>query len=243
MTDHIIGKKENPLISIILNIVIPVFILKKGNNILTDVDFIFSINEQIVVLLVALSFPMIYFFIDLSLKKQANFISILGFVNVLLTGGIGVFGGMYGLSRIWFILKEGLMPLIIGLVFLFTIKKGNPLMRTFIYNEAIFNTGVINNKLNEINKLSDFNKVLEKSSYLIVLAFFFSSIIQFVLASIIVTVDPGHIDFNDQVGTMTWVSYFVVMIPSLLMFGISIYRMVMGIKELTGFKTEDFLNN
>ena len=91
--------------------------------------------------------------------------------------------------------------------------------------------------------MNDFNKVLENSSYLIVLAFFFSSIIQFILASIIVTVDPGHIDFNDQVGTMTWVSYFVVMIPSLSMFGLAIYRMVKGIKNLTGLGTEKFLKN
>tara|TARA_Y100001970_G_C14152435_1_gene813500 strand:+ start:285 stop:1016 length:732 start_codon:yes stop_codon:yes gene_type:complete len=243
MSGNIKDKKENPLVSIIFNIVVPVFILKNGDSILTNLDIIFEINYQIIVLLFALSFPMVYFFLDLYSKKKVNIISILGFVNVLLTGGIGVFGGMYGLSRLWFILKEGLMPFIIGLVFLFTIRKGNPLMRTFIYNEAIFNIDIIDHKLNEINKIDDFNKILEKSSYLIVLAFFFSSIIQFILATIIVTVDPGHVDFNDQVGTMTWVSYFVVMIPSLLMFGLSIYRMVGGIKNLTGFKTEDFLKN
>jgi len=236
-------KKENPLISIIFNIVIPVFILKNGDNILTNLGIIFEINYQIIVLLVALSFPMVYFFVDLYSKKQVNIISVLGFVNVLLTGGIGVFGGMYGLSRLWFILKEGLMPLIIGLVFLFTIRRGNPLIRTFIYNEAIFNIEIINGKLNEINRKDDFNKILEKSSYLIVLAFFFSSIIQFILATIIVTVDPGHVNFNDQVGTMTWVSYFVVMVPSLSMFGLSIYQMVGGIKKITGFKTGEFLKN
>tara|TARA_B100001996_G_scaffold94542_1_gene70770 strand:- start:20 stop:742 length:723 start_codon:yes stop_codon:yes gene_type:complete len=236
-------KKENPIISIIFNIAIPVFILKNGDNVLTKLDISIEKNYQIIVLLVALCFPMVYFFLDLYSKKQFNIISILGFVNVLLTGGIGVFGGIYGLSRFWFILKEGLMPLIIGSVFLFTIKKGNPLIRTFIYNEAIFNIKIINNKLNEISRMDDFNKILEKSSYLIVLAFFFSSIIQFILATIIVTVDPGHVDFNDQVGTMTWVSYFIVMIPSLLMFGLSIYRMIGGIKKLTGFSTGDFLKN
>ena len=76
-----------------------------------------------------------------------SFISILGFINVLLTGGIGVFGAMYGLSRLWFILKEGLMPLVIGVIVLFSIKRGNPLIRTFIYNEAIFKTDIINQNL------------------------------------------------------------------------------------------------
>ena len=126
---------------------------------------------------------------------------------------------------------------------MFTIRKGNPLIRAFIYNEAIFDIEVIDQNLNKLDRMNDFNKVLDNSSYFIVLAFFFSSIIQFILASIIVTVDPGHINFNDQVGTMTWVSYFVVMIPSLSMFGLAIYRMVKGIKNLTGLDTEKFLKN
>ena len=70
-----------------------------------------------------------------------------------------------------------------------------------------------------------------------------SSIIQFILASIIVTVDPGHLDFNDQVGTMTWVSYFVVLVPCMSMFGYALFKLVKGLKHLTGLKTEDIINN
>ena len=117
---------------------IPVILLKNGDELLNKIDFKIDFNYSILVLIVALSFPVVYFFLDLSSKKRINFISILGFINVLLTGGIGVFGAMYGLSRLWFILKEGLMPLVIGVIVLLSIKRGNPLIRTFIYNEAIF---------------------------------------------------------------------------------------------------------
>ncbi|MBJ11808.1 MAG: MFS transporter [Candidatus Marinimicrobia bacterium] len=222
---------------------IPVILLKNGDELLNKIDFKIDFNYSILVLIVALSFPVVYFFLDLSSKKRINFISILGFINVLLTGGIGVFGAMYGLSRLWFILKEGLMPLVIGVIVLLSIKRGNPLIRTFIYNEAIFKTDIINQNLEKTDQLEAFDIMLARSSYLIVLAFFFSSIIQFILAGVIVTVDPGHPDFNDQVGTMTWVSYFVVMIPSLSMFGLSLWKLVSGIKDLTDLESKEFLKN
>ena len=80
---------------------------------------------------IALIFPVGYFIFDFIRRKNINVVSILGFVNILLTGGIGVFGANLGLSKNWFILKEGLLPLIIGytLLILSIYKK-----------EYIFNT-------------------------------------------------------------------------------------------------------
>ena len=63
------------------------------------------------------------------------------------------------------------------------------------------------------------------------------------LARIIITVDPGHADFNDQVGTMTWMSYFVVMIPCMSMFGYAIYKIINEITEITGLEREEILNS
>ena len=73
-------------------------------------------------------------------------------------------------------------------------------------------------------------------------SFFLSSFIQFFLASYIVTVDPGHPNFNNQVGTMTWVSYFVVMAPCMGIFGYALWKLIKGIKTLTGLETDQILN-
>ena len=116
-------KKENPIISILFNLVIPVVILKNGNNWLGINEKVLGIETSVLVLLFALSFPLIYFLNDLRINTKVNFISILGFLNVLLTGLIGILGEKYGISRIWFILKEGIIPLMIGVLVLLSMKS------------------------------------------------------------------------------------------------------------------------
>ena len=234
-------KKENPIVSIFLNLVIPVIILKNGNNWFGIENNIIGIETPILVLLFALSFPLFYFLNDLRINTKVNFISILGFLNVLLTGLIGILGEKYGISRNWFILKEGIIPLMIGVLVLLSMKSKTPLIKELIYNPAIFNIDKINDNFQEGSQ-DKFNRIFYQSTYLISVSFFLSSLIQFFLASYIVTVDPGHPNFNNQVGTMTWVSYFVVMAPCMGMFGYALWSLIKGIKTLTGLETDQILN-
>jgi len=234
-------KKENPIISIFFNLVIPVVILKNGNKLLSFEQNFIGIETSILVLIFALSFPLFYFLNDLRINTKVNFISILGFVNVLLTGLIGILGERYGISRSWFIIKEGIIPLIIGLLVLLSMKSKTPLVKELIYNPVLFNIKKINENFPG-NSNDDFNKIFYHSTYLISASFLLSSIIQFFLASYIVTVDPGHSDFNNQVGTMTWVSYFVVMAPCMSMFGFALWKLIVGIKRITGLETDQILN-
>lgn len=183
-------KKENPIISIFFNLVIPVVILKNGNKLLSFEQNFIGIETSILVLIFALSFPLFYFLNDLRINTKVNFISILGFVNVLLTGLIGILGEKYGISRSWFIIKEGIIPLIIGLLVLLSMKSKTPLVKEFIYNPVLFNIKKINENFPG-NSNDDFNKIFYHSTYLISASFLLSSIIQFFLASYIVTVDPG----------------------------------------------------
>ena len=234
-------KKENPIISILFNLVIPVVILKNGNNWLGINEKVLGIETSVLVLLFALSFPLIYFLNDLRINTKVNFISILGFLNVLLTGLIGILGEKYGISRNWFILKEGIIPLMIGVLVLLSMKSKTPLIKELIYNPAIFNIDKINENFQEGSQ-DKFNRIFYQSTYLISASFFLSSLIQFFLASYIVTVDPGHPNFNNQVGTMTWVSYFVVMAPCMSMFGYALWSLIKGIKTLTGLETDQIIN-
>ena len=119
-------KKENPIISIFFNLVIPVVILKNGNKLLGFEQNFIGIEPSVLVLIFALSFPLFYFLNDLRINTKVNFISILGFINVLLTGLIGILGEKYGISRSWFIIKEGIIPLIIGLLVLLSMKSKHP---------------------------------------------------------------------------------------------------------------------
>ena len=233
--------KENPILSLIFNLVLPVIILKNGDKWIDIETKLLGLEGNVLILLFALSFPTLYFLNDFRINSRANFISILGFVNVLLTGLIGIFGEKYGISRDWFIIKESMIPLIIGFITLLSMKSKTPLVKTLVYNETVFNIEKIKKHLSK-EKISEFNNVFKISTYLISASFFLSAIIQFFLASYIVTVDPGHMDFNEQVGTMTWMSYFVVMIPCNSMFGYGIFILIKKIKNLTGLDTEQILN-
>ena len=58
-------------------------------------------------------------------NSHTNFISILGFVNILLTGLIGILGEKFGISKNWFIIKESIIPLAIGILILVSMSSKN----------------------------------------------------------------------------------------------------------------------
>ena len=100
------NKKSSPLFEVVFNVFLPSFILMK-----------FSGEEHLgtgLALLVALAFPIAYGGMELIRNKKFNFIAALGFVSVLLTGGIGFFE----LDTRWLALKEALIPGLIGLAVL-----------------------------------------------------------------------------------------------------------------------------
>ena len=236
------SKKENPIFSITFNLILPVIILKNGDGWIGADIQLFGLDSSMLVLIIALLFPIIYFLNDFIKNSKTNFISILGFVNILLTGLIGILGEKFGISKNWFIIKESIIPLAIGILILVSMSSKTPLVKTIVFNDSVFNIARIDRHIKK-EKISIFDDIFRNSTYLISGSFFLSSVIQFFLARIIITVDPGHADFNDQVGTMTWMSYFVVMIPCMSMFGYAIYKIINGITEITGLKREEILNS
>ena len=61
-------------------------------------------------LLVALAFPVGYGIYDFVVRRGFNFYSALGFVSILLTGGIG----LLKLPVEWLAIKEAAVPFVIG---------------------------------------------------------------------------------------------------------------------------------
>ena len=245
-------KKENPLISILFNILIPVVILKNGDGWIggyLDYDVNNLSNSQVwilstpsIVFLAALFCPIIYFLYDLFKRKNINLISILGFVNVLLTGGIGIFGAQMGLSKNWFIIKEGSLPLVIGLLFIMMSKFKRESFNAILLNEQLFDTHKINTAVPD-HLHHEFESILQKAGHHLTAGFFISSIIQFILASFIVVSNPGDSSFNEQVSTMTWVSYIAVMVPTLLIVGRGFMKLLTDLERVTSLNRDDFIRS
>ena len=224
------AKKSNPLLEILFNVFIPSFILMK-----------FSGDEHLgtaMALAAALAFPIIYGGMDLIRNKKFNFISALGFISVLLTGGIG----LLELDTRWLALKEALIPGLIGLAVLASTFTRYPLMQKILLNDTVLNLPQINERLQENGKTEAFERCLMSSNYLFASTFAFSSAMNYFLATWIVTSPAGTAAFNEELGKMTLYSYPMIAIPSMLMmFGI-FYYIWRQVRAMTSLETEQIFH-
>ncbi|MFG6248079.1 VC0807 family protein [Vibrio diabolicus] len=224
------AKKPNPLFEILFNVFIPSFILMK-----------FSGDEHLgtaMALVVALLFPIIYGGMDLVRNKKFNVISALGFISVLLTGGIG----LLELDTRWLALKEALIPGLIGLAVLGSTFTRYPLMQKLVLNDTVLNLSLINERLKENGQSEAFERCLMSSNYLFASTFAFSSAMNYFLATWIVTSPSGTAAFNEELGKMTLYSYPMIAIPSMLMmFGI-FYYIWRQVRTMTSLETEQIFH-
>ena len=199
-----------------------------------------KINLSSITFLIALIFPVAYFIYDLLKKNNVNVISILGFINVLLTGGIGIFGERFGLSKNWFIIKEGALPSLIGLALITLRKYRKESFNKILLNDIIFDNHKINSSI-KYEEQNEFETIVHRAGSHFIVGLFMSSFIQFILASLIVTSNPGESLFNEQVATMTWVSFLAVFVITMSIVGKGYLGLISGIEKITGLKKEDFL--
>ncbi|MDO6499133.1 VC0807 family protein [Photobacterium sanguinicancri] len=225
-------KKSNPFLEIVFNVVIPSGILMK----LSGDDHLGSVGA----LVIALAFPLAFGGYELIRFRKFNFISLLGFVSVMLTGGIG----LLELDTKWLAVKEALIPGLIGVgVFISTFTKF-PVVKKMIFNDTVLNLTEINQRLMQNGQQADFERCLMKSNYLFASTFVFSSIMNYVLATWIVTSPSGTAAFNEELGRMTLLSYPMIAIPSMvMMMGIFyfVWRQIRSMTQLEAaqiFKTQ-----
>ena len=186
-------------------------------------------------LIVALSFPLGYGMIDFVRRRQFNFISALGFVSVLLTGGIG----LLELDPKWVAVKEAAVPGIIGLAVMISLRTPYPIVRSLLYNDRIIDVTTVEAALESYGTREDFDRSLVTASWLLAASFFLSSVLNFVLARIVVKSDPGTVAFNEELGRMTALSYPVIVIPSMAVMIAALWYLFRSIKRLTHMDLED----
>ncbi len=222
--------KPRPLVDLLIGLVIPSVILMKlsGDNDLGATT----------ALIVALAFPLGWGLFELIKYKKFNFIALLGLVNVLLTGGIGLFE----LDTQWLAVKEAAIPALIGIAVLVSTKTKYPLIKTLLYNPKIVDVDKIANKLNELGNSFMFETRLLNATYLLGSTFFFSAVMNYVLAKWIVTSPAGSAAFNEELGRLTLLSYPMIAIPSMLMMMGVLYYLWNSIHRMTGFTLEEIFN-
>ncbi len=225
------GKSENLLLNLAFNIILPTLILTKLSS-----DEYLGTRLAIVV---ALAFPIIYGLKDFVATRKINFFSALGVLNVVLTGGIS----LLELDPAYIAIKEAMVPAIFGLATLVSLKTPYPLVKTFLYNDKILQTDKIAAALEQNGQGRLFEKLLANASWLVAGSFFLSSLLNYLLATLLITSQPGTIEFNEQLGKMTALSFPVIALPAMLVLMGTLFYLFRGITKLTGLSLEDFIHH
>jgi len=224
-------QKESFLANLVMNIIIPTLILTKLSG------------EQhlgpTLGLVVALAFPLGYGLRDFISNRKINFFSALGIVSVLLTGGIS----LLHLPTRYFAIKEAAIPGLLGIATLISMKTRFPLVRSFIYNDKLIKVAKIDAALDERQNHPLFERTLFNASLLIAGSFFLSSLLNYVLAKIIMVSEPGTEAFNEELGKMTALSYPVIALPMMLILIATLFYVFRSIRLLTGLGMEDVIND
>ena len=221
--------KPNPLIEIGITILLPAFILMK----LSSADRLGTLGA----LALALAFPLGWGLWDGIKRRKLNWLSVLGVVSTLLTGGIG----LLALDARWLAVKEAAVPGLIGLVIFGSTWTQTPLIRTLVFNPQLFDVDKVHKALDERRNGALFEARLRAGTILLSGTFFFSSVANYVLARWVVQAPAGTAAFNEELGRLTLLSYPVIAVPSMLMMMALMFWLAHGAKKLTGLDLGDML--
>lgn len=213
--------------SLALTVIIPVIILTW----LSGADRLGA--ERAFVL--ALLFPLVYAAVELVRSRKVGFNPIIGIVSVLLTGGIG----LLKLDPQWVAVKEAAVPLGLALAILISSWIGRPLARIFL--NQVLDRPRVDAALAARGTADQYERKTGIATYLLATAFLLSAALNFTLAKIVVTSEPGTEAFNRELGRMTALSFPVITIPVMLtLIGTLIY-IIRTVTHLTGLDMEQIL--
>jgi intracellular septation protein A len=222
-------KQENPLNSILINVVIPVAIL----SFLSKDKFL----GPVWALVVGLAFPVGYGIRTLIRDRKADFMSIIGIVSVLLTGVFGILK----LPPEYIAVKEAVIPLIIGIVIIATLKTPFPIIKKLLMTESLFDVEALTYALKEKGTEAVFEKRLVGLTWGFASSFFLSAVLNYVLAKIVLQSEPGTEAYTAELGKMTGLSHVIILIPCLgVMFWV-MNKLFNTLTELTGLPLNDLL--
>ena len=222
--------RENIWLNIGLNVIVPSVLMSKGKD--------WFQLEQAPLLCLALAFPLVYGVYDFIARKKYNFFSILGFVSILITGGVG----LLKLPSDWIAIKEAAIPALFAVAVLVSLKTKFPLVRTFLYNPELFNVPKIDLALTERNSHPQFERLMQVCTNYLAGSFVLSSGLNYALAKVIIKSETGTDAFVKELGKMTAWSWPVITIPCMVITMFALVKLLKGIKAYTGYEMEEVMH-
>jgi hypothetical protein len=221
------GKSENLLLNLVCNVAIPTAVLTWLSGARA-----FGPRWGLVV---ALAFPLSYGLVDFARRRRCNFVSVIGFASVLISGGFG----LMKVDGFWFAVKDAAIPSIIGLAVLASSRAKEPLVGELLYNPQVIDVEKVDARLAVRGARVEFGAVLRRFTALLSLTFFISAALNFMLARHILRSPPGTESFNGELAKMQLMSWPVIVLPSMVMMMLVFWRLLHGIKALTGLELHE----
>ncbi|MBI3188018.1 MAG: MFS transporter [Gammaproteobacteria bacterium] len=221
--------KPNVLVELLITLIIPSLILMKLSG-PENLGVVYA-------LLLALTFPLFWGLRDLMTRRKVNFLAVLGLVSILLTGGIG----LLQLDTQWLAVKEAAIPGVIGLGVIISAYTPYPLVKVLLFSPMLMNVERIQESLSQRGNMAAFETRLKRATWMLGGTFFFSSVMNYLLATWIVTSPTGTPAFNEELGQLTLLSYPVIALPSTIMMMMVLYYLTRSIRELAGLKLTEAL--
>ena len=222
--------KGGVLTNLLFNIIIPAVILSKFSS-EAYLGPVYSI-------VVALSFPIAFGIKDYYSAKKANFFSILGVISVVLTGGMS----LLQLDPQYIAIKEAAIPAAFGIATLISLRTRYPLIKTFLYNDQIMQVEKVATALRKHDNHGAFGRKLAVASYMVAGSFFLSSVLNYILAKVVLVSPPGTTAFSEELGKMTALSFPVIAVPSTLVLMAALWYLISQIKKLSHLEFEDIFD-
>lgn len=183
-------------------------------------------------LAIALAFPIAFAGYELVRDRKIGMAPIVGVIGVLLTGGFRLFE----IPPKWFAIKEAAVPAALALAILVSAWIGRPLARVFL--DQMLDREGVHAALAERGTAEEYERRTSKATYLLASAFVLSGILNFALARIVVTSEPGTDAFNSELGRMTALSYPVITVPVMIVLVGTIFYVLSTVTKLTGLEAE-----
>lgn len=222
-------KPDSALVSILINVVIPVAILT-----------LLSKEERlgpVWALVVGLAFPIVYGIRILIRDRKADFMSVIGIISVTLTGVFGILK----LPPEYVAIKEAAIPLLIGIIIIVSLKTPFPLIKKLLMTETLFDVERLTSALKEKDNEAVFEKRLVGLTWGFASSFFLSAVLNYILAKIVLQSEPGTEAYTAELGKMTGLGHVVILIPVMVIMIIVMNKLFNTLTELTGCKLDDLL--
>jgi hypothetical protein len=222
-------KRENLLLNLACNLAVPTFVLMQLSK-----DKWLGPQWGMIV---ALAFPLGYGIYDLVRRKKTNIFSVIGIMSVLLTGTLNQMRA----DGLWFAVKEAAIPTLFGVSVLFSMRTKRPLVRELLWNDQIIDTARVEAALTQRDRRGDLDRLLTRASFGLAFSFLLSAVLNFGLARYLLRSTPGTPEFNAELGRMNGLSLPVIMLPTMVITLIVMWKLMTGLTRITGLELDDIL--